>query len=383
MKKTAGYYLAFIAIGMTAAIMGPTLPDLAAQTKTGISGIGILFTLRAIGYLIGAWLGGRMYDRIQGHSLMTGSLVLMSITLFLVPLSAYLWLLMAVVLVMGFAEGIIDVGGNAMLVWVHGSKVGPFINGLHFFFGAGAFVAPLIVAQTLNAGGSRLAYWVIAVLVAAPALWIVWLPSPASQATQTEGKEQKTTNPLLLGLIALFLFLYVGVEIGYSGWLFTYAVETNLAAEASAAYLTSLFWGFFTFGRLLSIPIATRLRPRHVLQLDFLGGFLALIGMVLFTKVPGALWVGSCLLGVSIASMFPTMISLAERHMTMSGQVTSIFFIASGFGAMSLPWLIGQFFSFIGPVYMVSVVLGIFLLALGALIAIGQVLANRTKSLNP
>jgi len=383
MKNTAGYYLAFIAIGMTAAIMGPTLPDLAAQTKTGISGIGILFTLRAIGYLIGAWLGGRMYDRIQGHSLMTGSLVLMSITLFLVPLSAYLWLLMAVVLVMGFAEGIIDVGGNAMLVWVHGSKVGPFMNGLHFFFGAGAFVAPLIVAQTLNAGGSRLAYWVIAVLVAAPALWIVWLPSPASQATQTEGKEQKTTNPLLLGLIALFLFLYVGVEIGYSGWLFTYAVETNLAAEASAAYLTSLFWGFFTFGRLLSIPIATRLRPRHVLQLDFLGGFLALIGMVLFTKVPSALWVGSCLLGVSIASMFPTMISLAERHMTMSGQVTSIFFIASGFGAMSLPWLIGQFFSFIGPVYMVSVVLGIFLLALGALIAIGQVLANRTKSLNP
>ena len=49
---------------------------------------------------------------------------------------------------MGVAEGALDVGGNTLLIWVHRHKVGPFMNGLHFFFGAGAFLSPIIIAQT-------------------------------------------------------------------------------------------------------------------------------------------------------------------------------------------------------------------------------------------
>ena len=49
---TTGYYLAFIALGLTKAVLGPTLPGLAEQTGVGISAISILFAASAIGGLL-------------------------------------------------------------------------------------------------------------------------------------------------------------------------------------------------------------------------------------------------------------------------------------------------------------------------------------------
>jgi hypothetical protein len=43
------------------------------------------------------------------------------------------------------------------------------------------------------------------------------------------------------------------------------------------------------------------------------------------------------------------MISLAESQMTITGRVTSWFFVGASNGGMILPWLIGQLFESIGP----------------------------------
>jgi fucose permease len=50
-----------------------------------------------------------------------------------------------------------------------------------------------------------------------------------------------------------------------------------------------------------------------------------------------------------MASIFPTTLTLAGRHMKMTGQVTGWFFVGAGLGGMFLPWLIGQLFEEIGP----------------------------------
>ncbi len=60
----------------------------------------------------------------------------------------------------------------------------------------------------------------------------------------------------------LFLFFYVGAEITFGGWVYTYAVTLKLASAAGAAYLTSAFWLAFTVGRLISIPAATRFHAK-------------------------------------------------------------------------------------------------------------------------
>jgi fucose permease len=45
-----------------------------------------------------------------------------------------------------------------------------------------------------------------------------------------------------------------------------------------------------------------------------------------------------------MASIFPTLLAFAERHLPMRGDVTRWFFVGTGAGGMTLPWLIGQLF---------------------------------------
>ena len=68
----------------------------------------------------------------------------------LMPLVSWFWLLLLVVLSLGTAQGTLDVGGNTLLMWGHREKIGPFMNGLHFVFGIGAFLSPIIIAQVVS-----------------------------------------------------------------------------------------------------------------------------------------------------------------------------------------------------------------------------------------
>jgi FHS family Na+ dependent glucose MFS transporter 1 len=366
-SKTAAYYLAFIALGLTSASLGPTLPDLAENTRTHLREISFLFTARSLGYLIGSFFGGRLYDRQPGHPLMALMLIGMALALAFIPTVSLLWVLTGVLLFLGMVEGALDVGGNTLLVWVHRHRVGPYMNGLHFFFGIGAFLSPLIIAQAvLVSGNITWAYWMLALLVAPVALWLLRLSSPPAQTVSKDGPVGQV-NHRLVALIVLFFFLYVGAEVAFGGWIYTYAVELKITTEAVAAYLTAAFWGALTIGRLLAIPIAARVRPRYILLGDLVGCLVS-IGLILVW--PGSLaavWLGTIGVGLSMASIFPTTISLAERRMTVTGQVTGWFFVGASAGGMLLPWLIGQMFESVGPQVVMTALWVDLALALGIL----------------
>jgi FHS family Na+ dependent glucose MFS transporter 1 len=349
LANTIAYFAATMVIGLSAASLGPTLPGLAANTRTNLGEISFLFTARSLGTLLGSVLGGRLYDRSPGNPVLAGVLLVMAIMLGLIPTVPLLWMLTLILLILGFAEGMADVGGNAMLIWVHGKRVGPFLNGLHFFFGVGAFFSPIIVAQALLLSGDiRWAYWLLSLLILPVIFWMMRQPSPTPQTAKKDG-EGKEVNPPLVFLVSLFLFLYVGAEVSYGGWIFTYATRLELSAAAAAAYLTSAFWGGLTLGRLASIPIAVRYRPRTILLVDLFGCLLSLGVILTWRDSLAAVWVGTIGIGLSMASIFPTALSLAERRMILTGRVTGWFFVGSSAGAMLLPWLVGQLFEPVGP----------------------------------
>jgi FHS family Na+ dependent glucose MFS transporter 1 len=352
-----GYYAAFVALGLSVASLGPTLPGLAEHTQTHLNEISFLFMARSLGYLLGSFLGGRLYDRVSGHPVMATALVVMAAMITLAPLMSLLWLLTAVLLMLGVAEGALDLGGNTLLVWMHPDQVGPFMNGLHFCFGVGAFLSPILVAQAvLMSSDITWAYWVLALLMLPTAVWLLRLSSPTVQVAskdepvgQANHRSTGARKHLLVALIALFLLLYVGAESSFGGWVYTYAVALDLTGETVAAYLTSAFWGSLTLGRLLAIPIAARFRPRSILLGDLVG-CLASVGVILlWPNSLTALWLGTLGLGLSMASLFPVSLSLAERYMTITGKITSWFLVGGGAGGMSLPWLIGQLFESVGP----------------------------------
>lgn len=349
LPATIAYYAAFVVLGLTSASLGPTLPGLAEHTRATLRQASYLFTARSLGYLIGSFRGGRLYDRLPGHPLMGSAILAMAALAALVPVTPVIWLLAGVLALLGMAEGMLDTGGNTLLVWVHGRGVGPFMNGLHFFFGLGAFLSPVLVAQAiLISGDINWAYWAVALVAVPMALNLLRLPSPPRQSGAS-GNESNGNDRMLVALLALFFFLHVAAESSFGGWIYTYALRLGLCDVSRAAYLTSAFWGSLTVGRLLAIPISVRMTPRQMLVGDVAACLLSVTVILLWPGSRPAMWVGTCGAGLAIASLFPTSLSFAERSLTISGRVTGWFLMGASIGGMSLPWLIGQLFERMGP----------------------------------
>ncbi len=381
--STSIYYLSFIILGLVHASLGPTLPYLASNTGSTLKAISILFAVRSLGYLLASLGGSRLFDKLRGHLLLCITLFSLSIVLGTIPLIQLLWPLATMMLLIGFFEGMLDVGTNTLVVWTHKDNLGPFMNALHFFFGIGAFIIPLIVAYFHGIGNIGWTYWLLAAMVLPIAISYLFIASPAvgeandSNENTDETESQKSSSPsLLIFLIALFFFIYVGVEVGFGNWIYTYVIQLNIGSEQMAAYLTSGFWGAFTLGRLLTIPFAMTFKPQHLLWLCLGATLLSIAFLFSQGTVLVGLWIGTILLGLSIAAVFPTLLALADNNMQVTGRITGFFFTGVSLGAMSLPWLIGQFFESTGP----QILLTIILICTLALVVLMLVISSKIKT---
>lgn len=354
---TIAYYLAFIILGLTTAASGPSLLRLAEHTASPLNIISYIFVLSSLGYLIGSFFGGRIYDRFSAHRFMSITLVVMAITCIFIPISRSLALLLFAMFLNGLAASILDVGCNTLLLWTHGEKAGPFLNGLHFFFGVGSLIAPLLFAQVLLVTGDiQWLYWSFALVSVPMAVWFWFLQEP-----KHAGRNEEASNTIFPGwpvlVLAVLFFLYVGLELGFGNWIYTYALKLNLENEITAARLAAAFWGAFTFGRLLGVWVSTQLRSKPILFMDIIGCAISIAVMIAWRNSGTALWIGTLGLGLSMASIFPTLIMLAGERMTITGTITGWFLVGAGTGSMLLPWLIGQVFVITGPQAMTAVLL--------------------------
>lgn len=354
---TAAYYLSFIILGLTTAASGPSLLKLSEHTSSGLDRISLIFVFGSFGYLVGSFLGGRAYDRLPGHKLMALTMLIVGIASALIPITGSLEILLLVFFISGLASGVLDVGSNTLILWTHGEKAGPFLNGLHFFFGVGSLIAPILLAQVLlRTGDIHWLYWTFAIACLPIMIWLWSLPEPKHASSSEE--RDNTSFPVIPVLLIVILFvLYVGLELGFGNWIYTYALTLELGTTITAAYLTSAFWGSFTLGRLFGIWVSTRLRSLTILFVDFAGCAISTILIMLWKDSSLVLWIGTIGLGISMASIFPTFIMLAGERMKITGTITGWFLVGSGAGSMFLPWLIGQIFVRTGPEAMTTVLL--------------------------
>ncbi len=344
-RQSALYFASFAVMGLLVAALGPSLEGFASQTGVQVSTASILFTAQFLGLLLGTLSSGRVIDRLPVNPLLAIASAGIIVTVALLPLPTTLSLLVVVMFLLGLAVGWIGLGGNTALVWVHGHGVGPYMNALHFFFGLGALISPILVAQTLARTGSvGIAFWVMAAAMLPLPLLYLRTRSPAPPVVAAGEAAGRSQWAPVLVTSALF-FLYVGLEIGYSGWIFTYATQLGLASTITAGYLTSFFWGVFTLGRLVGIPLAARVRPRTLLLVDLSGILFFFLLLALWPQTTTVMWVATAGLGLSMATFYPALFTLAGRHITLTGKVSSILMAGDNLGAMIIPWLLGQRFA--------------------------------------
>ena len=287
---------------------------------------------------------------------MAAMLLAMAIMMSLVPLASHLYLQLFVMVFLGAAEAVLDVGANTLVTWVHGIRVAPYMNAMHSFFGIGALLAPVVVAQIVSFSyPTTLSYYVLALLLLPVAAYTLRLSSPVHAESENQ-PESSVSNARIVLLVALFLFFYVGAETSFAGWIFTYTIQLNLSGASTAAYLTSLFWGALTIGRIVTIPLSARLKPLSIVTASIAGCVASIVLVMLIPRSFAVVVLGTGALGFFMGSVFPTTLSFAGRRMRMTGQVTGWFVLTASAGAMIVPLIIGQFFKSVGPRVLVFVI---------------------------
>lgn len=343
------YLLSFLAIGLESATLGPTLKQLSIATGSSLAAVTTFIAIKALGYTAGTIIGSKLFDRYQGHRIMVISIAWMSFGMLMIPFARNFVVAVSLITVLGFVEGVIDIGGNLLIMRVFQDNLPPYMNALHSMFGVGCLFAPLITAHFMTAGNSlQMTYWVIASFFIPSMVGFLLLPSPpVISAVKMEESGRKLHDQVVV-LFAMLFFAYVGVAITFSNWIFTYASESKMMSDISAAYLNSLYWGSFTLGRLIAVFLSRKIEPKKLLICDYIGSALTLGFMMIFRGNSAALWIGTVFLGLFLATVYPTMMVFAGSLFPVTGSVASRFMTGSGMGVLTIPFLMTYLFNRIG-----------------------------------
>ncbi|ELU08303.1 hypothetical protein CAPTEDRAFT_32514, partial [Capitella teleta] len=148
------YCCVFADFGMCVAFLGPTVLDLGCLTSTDMQTMSLVFFSQLLCSLIGASMAGYLHHALSrsrchaNHILLVATSVI-PMTVFLVPFCRTLWVLAIVLAVMGINMGTIDCLANLQMINLFGEKVPPFLQAMHFCYGLGAFISPMIVEPFL------------------------------------------------------------------------------------------------------------------------------------------------------------------------------------------------------------------------------------------
>lgn len=338
----AGYLSTFIVLGVLLSIGGPALSWLRDTTGVGIATSGLVLSGGSIGYIIASFAAGRPFDRGGGHRLLFGAFVLGIAAVVVAGWVSSFALVVVMFALIGAAGGVIDVGGNTLVVWCQPSaNVGSALNALHLCFGIGALITPLLVARSIAWSDSLV--WVAAVVALGAVAVVVLLrgtavPERRATAIDTTGAELSAV-PLVL--VCVFYFLYVGSEVTFLGWAPTFAEVEELGGVNGPGLFATMFLAGFTLGRVLGIVLARRL---SLVALVLGSCVLSVVAAVLLVMAGGSgvvVWSSCGLLGAALGPQYPTMMAFADQRLRLSGAATSRMVAASGVGGLLLPLLTG------------------------------------------
>ncbi|MFF3854985.1 MFS transporter [Micromonospora sp. NPDC002575] len=341
-RLTVTYFLGYGLVGLLSAVLGPSMQTFLAMTGSPLRTLAILFTADAFGSVCGSLIAGRLLNRIGTHVQVAVGLVAVAVVLAAIPLLRWPVALAVLFWALGLAKTFVFVTVNTLLLWVRRAKVGPFINAADFFLGAGSLVMPLMIGLSITwTGDVRLAYWLVCGCAVALTLWVLRTRAPRPESEQ-RGKGGGRHH-LMIGGVAVLLFLYVGAEISISGWLPSFVLLRGLTDDAAtAAYFTSLFWIAVTVGRLLWVPFAQRLHPAVIVASSTAVCALAVAVIVNNASSVAVVTAGVVVVGLGMSSIFPSAFAMLARRVEMTGMVSGVCLCAASLGAMFFPWLVGQ-----------------------------------------
>lgn len=353
-------YATFVLIGIYSGSGGVLLVAQMSSYGVDRTTIGIMFFTGSAGFVLAGFSNGALIQRLGFRMAMViGGAIFGIVSLYLGTRPPFVVFLL-VQLILGYGCGVLESALNAYLAALPDARAQ--LNLLHAFFGVGALIGPVLAAWIV----STLSWTVVWLVMAAMCLpivigfWLLYpnrpadpgrpavLPAPPVLPEPTAARPSGLLGAVLrergVLLGALFLAVYVGLEIGMGNWGFSYLVQARDLSRSLAGYSVSGYWLGLTVGRFVISPLAARIGVTTGAMV-----YTCLIGVIAATMAawlsPSAALASAALLllGFFLGPIFPTTMAIVPQLTQERLGPAAIGVLNAGaiIGGSALPWLAG------------------------------------------
>ncbi|MCC3358135.1 MFS transporter [Bacillus sp. REN16] len=314
-------YLAFISLGLPDSLLGAAWPVMQPDLGAPLETAGFLFMTVAGGTIISSLISGKALKRFGTGKVTFVSVLMTACALLGFHFAPSVGWLVVCAIPLGLGAGAVDAGLNDYVATHYKAH---HMSWLHCFWGVGATLGPIIMAQFFVAGNSwRNGYFAISGIQFALVIILLFtLPlwnkvNKNSNIVLNENQENESVNegakdvtPLRIKgvklALAAFLF-YCAVEATVGLWGSSFLVNVKGVNAAMAAKWVSLYYAGITIGRLITGFVTFKMTNRTLIRT---GQIIALTGaIILFLPLPTIFsLVGFIIVGLGLAPIFPCML---------------------------------------------------------------------------
>jgi fucose permease len=336
-------YSGFLTIGVVLSLLGPLIPLIRSDLHLSYGLAGVFFPAQSIGSITVLVFSSFLMHILEKRKVLFAGCCVFLTGLLCCALAPGLPVLLLGNILLGAGVATFEIGFNTLCIDSHPTGKGKALNRLHFFFGAGAVMGPLLALAVEHSGAGEAWRWALGLSAAGPLLVLgvlCFTPLPPSPPAQFKKRFAVLSRPLLW-FAAVALCLYCGVEWGVGAWFPSYWNKTALAVVLPPALVTSLFWLTFSAGRFVGGHWADRWGFRRFLTVSMLGA-LVIIVLWFFIREPViALGLVLCL-GFIISGIYPTIVALgSHKFPSSSGQVAGFLSVFGVVGGAVFPSVVG------------------------------------------
>ena len=344
----AAIYLSFIALGLPDGALGLAWPIIRMEMGIPLEAVGILTTVSSVFYVFMSSQNGRISKYAGTDKTNLLGICFLSAAFFVFATAPNFAVLAAMMVLAGTGAALIDTGLNDYMSRHFSAR---HMNWMHCFWGMGAAISPIIMAQMILLDGWRMGYasiagiqGFIALLVAASVLKGIWKRESKEEGTQ-EG-ESKTRNTQRRYLSArrhgflqmLAFFLFVGIEGSIALWISSILIESRGLPVEAVGIFPATYFACIMLGRILFGFAAAKLGNMAIMRIGIAMAAAGILVLAFTNSVAGI-----ALAGLGAAPIFPCLMHESSNRFAPDAlsKLVGYQMAAAGAGGATFALLVG------------------------------------------
>ncbi|MDF2680320.1 MAG: transporter [Brevibacillus sp.] len=317
-------YLAFISLGLPDSLLGSAWPVMQVDYDAPFEVAGWLFMIIAAGTIVSSLVSGTVLKWFGTGKVTLVSCLMTASALFGIAFSPSLVWVALCAIPLGLGAGAVDSGLNN---YVAAHYKAHHMSWLHCFWGVGATLGPVIMAQFIS-GEDTWRYGYVTVACIQFALVIILLftlplwdrvtktsmnaamKEPVESKDDFDGKMMESTKLLRMKGVKLALLtflLYCGVEATIGLWGSSFLANVKEVPASAAAKWVSFYYAGITVGRFLTGFITFSISNRLLIRTGQITAFLG-AAILILPLPPNFSLAGLLIVGLGLAPIFPCML---------------------------------------------------------------------------